>query len=349
MNPFSILLSRGNKITQFKDPLSKISIQQLFNYITDNEELKKISLPIRNLYLLDKTSYNKMKKELPYVVPSIFHPPYRSSENFGYSQLLILDIDHISQTQKNIQEIIQSIKNDPRILLFFTSPSGDGLKIFFYLKDRCSSKEVYSQFYKQFSLQFANQYNLLTTIDKSTSDVTRACFLCHDPHAYLNTNNPEPLSINLDSILQHITTINNTPSNPNDSSNNNNNNNPPLQTNHQDIPKEIYDEIRKTLNPKNFLKEQNKQKNVYITQKLKELDPIIHSKLSSLPHIQTFNIRPISYALQISITIQNKIGEINLFHGKKGFSIVISTKSNTDLNTSLLLKQILNDILSNLP
>jgi len=339
MDLSNLFLSLGNNITQANDPLQKINIYQLHSLLTSNEDLKQKSIPLKQLYLIDKSSYNQAKRKLPYVVPSIFSPPFRLKTNFGFSQLLILDIDHISQTNKTTSEIKQLIIKDPRVLLLFTSPSGDGLKVFFLLKERCSSDIIYSNFYKQFAQQFAAQYNLITSIDKSTSDVTRACFLSFDPHTYFNPQNVEPININIEpSIFTNNSSDNNNSTIPDQSD-------LPTPKNKQELPKEIYDEIRKTLNPQAFEKELKKQNNVIVTNELKTIEPLIHQKLQEIRHIQNFSIKRISYGLQININVHNTIGEINLYHGKKGFSIVLSTRTNTHSDTSLLLKHIVQQVI----
>jgi len=340
MKELNLFLSLGQNITQQHDPLQKINISQLVAWLSDNEELKQMSVSLKQLYLLDKSSYNQMKRKLPYVVPGIFSPPYRLKANFGYTQFLILDIDHISQTGRTVLEIKNQIKKDPRVILAFTSPSGDGIKVFFVLGERCSSPELYSGFYKYFSHQFASQYNLLASVDKVTSDVTRACFLCHDADVYWNKGEVEPLNIDINQLLSLEEGALSKEKGEGEKVQQ-------VDRKKNELPKEIFDEIRRTLNPEAMKKQSRTEEKVYITRQLKDLEPRIHDRFRSLQQkIQSYNIRHISYALQISVTIGGAMGEVNLFHGKRGFSIVVSTRSNTNADVSELLKDILQDVIN---
>lgn len=107
-----------------------------------------------------------------------------------HSGLICLDFDHL----KDVEAIFEALKEDTyfETLLLFRSPSGDGLKwvisfhdsYFRYGKDG----ESYSDYQVRF---FAGLYNYIfnhydVEVDRSCRNLSRACFLPHDPAAYLN-------------------------------------------------------------------------------------------------------------------------------------------------------------------
>jgi hypothetical protein len=73
-------------------------------------------------------------------------------------------------------------------MLAFVSPSGDGLKLVYALKQKISSLKEYSDFYKSFSRKLASQFNIEAFVDFKTSDATRICFLSYDINLYYNKN-----------------------------------------------------------------------------------------------------------------------------------------------------------------
>ena len=91
----------------------------------------------------------------------------------------------------------------------------------------------------------------------------------------------------------------------------------------QDLPTDIIREIREKLNPKIKKRRENK---VYVPE---ELDAIIETIKNSMGEydIKTEIVKNISYGKQFKFSIKNIWAEINLFYGKKGFTIVKTTKN----------------------
>jgi len=174
------MLMIGNRVTDNKTPLKKIEINQVVALIRNpNNELAKHTKALRQLLLINKDAYQRSKRMLKYIVPSVFNPPFRKLDNFAYSQHLILDLDKVSMADLDPVKLKNQIKQDPRVQVIFISPSQDGLKIIFELDQRISDTSQYSIFYKHFAHKFASAYNLLQVVDMQTNDATRACFLCH--------------------------------------------------------------------------------------------------------------------------------------------------------------------------
>lgn len=107
------------------------------------------------------------------------------------SGLICFDFDHVV----DITSLKNKLLNDPNFVtrLLFTSPSGDGLKwIISFNADESEHREYFSAV----ANYLHSTYHV--EVDKSGSDICRACFLPHDPDAYLND---DPSSSPLQSFI----------------------------------------------------------------------------------------------------------------------------------------------------
>lgn len=194
------MLMYGLNIQSSADKLQPISVKNIFEMIRkpDSEFISRIK-QLRVIRQLDIKQYASMKKSLPYFVCSSFNLPFRRTENFAYTNLFVIDIDHILDKGLNIQSLRRRIQSDERVILCYVSPGGDGLKVLFRLSDKCYDAGMYSLFYKTFLRGFSDEYELQQVIDKRTCDVTRACFISYDEDAYYNEN---AVSVVMNSYLE---------------------------------------------------------------------------------------------------------------------------------------------------
>lgn len=93
------------------------------------------------------------------------------------SGLMCLDLDHLHNLAAKKRKLIADTFLNA--LLVFTSPSGDGLKV--VIKNPFNSGN-YSQDYKRVSEYVFRRFAL--QVDK-TSNIAWACFICHDPEAWI--------------------------------------------------------------------------------------------------------------------------------------------------------------------
>lgn len=96
-----------------------------------------------------------------------------------HSGLLCLDFDHLEELDLTRQLLLKDPWLETQLL--FTSPSGDGLKWIISIDTDLASHRDY---FNSVSNYLKHTYSLQP--DPSGKDVSRACFLCHDPTAYLN-------------------------------------------------------------------------------------------------------------------------------------------------------------------
>jgi len=98
------------------------------------------------------------------------------------SGLMVFDFDHVDQVY-NIREFKQTLLENTLFdtqLLFF-SPSGTGVKWVVGIDLQSSSNLVW---FEGIAAYVRKKYGM--EVDRSGKDVSRACFLCHDPEVYIN-------------------------------------------------------------------------------------------------------------------------------------------------------------------
>lgn len=166
-------------------PSGVTSVKQLHTYITSNEWLKERTLSVQDA-LSDEKRFRKLKQNLlPYVTPAgVFlsqgRPPvipfrrvchrYRPSplagETLHWRDTLFAD-------------------NKLRPDLAFVSPSTTGVKLLvpYRLSPKASIEESFDKARLSAWEYLKWKYGL--NADASNADLSRACFLCHDPSAKL--------------------------------------------------------------------------------------------------------------------------------------------------------------------
>lgn len=97
----------------------------------------------------------------------------------SHSGLLCIDFDHLQSVDLLRNQLLQDEYFDTQML--FVSPSGDGLKWIIAIDTKQSTHSNYFAAVANYILQ---TYGV--EVDKSGRDISRACFLPHDPMAYIN-------------------------------------------------------------------------------------------------------------------------------------------------------------------
>ena len=271
------MLLFGTNIQSAADELRKVQEEYLYNSLRNPKPTIAATIKqLRIIYGMDKNGYNQLKRKLPYFVCGQFNPPFRRKENFAYTENFILDFDHLSSKQLSLKEVREKIIQDQQVLMCFASPSEDGIKVMFRLKERCYDAGIYSIFYKAFAATFAMRHNLMQVSDSKTSD------------------------------------------------------------------KEILECIRQKLNPKSSPKTETKQ--AFVPERLNEIIDNLKQFIEATG-VQVTEIINIQYAKKIRARLGQREAEINLFYGKRGFSVVISPRSGTNEELNDLLAEIVNNFL----
>lgn len=269
---------------------------------------------LRKLAQLDKKAYATAKLGLPYLIGAVFGDNIRHTDHFEAIHYLILDFDQCLQSPVQSQHLRQRIALRSEVWLMFVSPNGSGLKVWFRLQEPCTDPAVFKAFYRAFSSKFAEDIDLLGTLDTRTCDVTRVCFLSHDPSTYYSPN-ATPLDwqhwqakqdefndISLDGSLNIEL-----PSKPT------------LNT-------EVYQQILKKVNPKAPARPHNEPH-------VPALVESVQATLVQLLEVHDIGIEQLvrlPYGLKFCCMRQLKRAEVSVFYGKRGFSVVKTPKSGTD-------------------
>lgn len=321
------MLLFGTNIQSAADELKKVQEEYLYNSLRNPKPAIAATIQqLRIVYSMDAKGYAQLKRKLPYFVCGQFNPPFRRKENFAYTESFILDFDHLSSKQLSLKTIHDNIIQDEQVMMCFTSPSEDGLKVMFRLKERCYDAGLYSVFYKAFAATFAMRHNLTQVTDSKTSDVTRACFVSIDPNAYFNPNStPVDIKAYLDEAnpdalfkMKHEQDEHDKVAKKSDDK---------QASLPKDPDRDVLARIRQQLNPK----AQVEQHPAYVPDQLNEI--IAELKLFiEETGLQVTEIINIQYAKKIRARLGQKESEVNLFYGKRGFSVVISPRLGTMKN-----------------
>ena len=334
------MLSVGSNLISQTDALKKVKVDYLYHSLrnpkpTISSKIAQLRI-IRNL---DAKQYAFLKRQLPYVVCAMFNPPYRKTENFAYTEYFILDIDHLYEKGMNLKSVREKIQADRRVVMCFLSPSEDGLKVLFRLKERCYDAGLYSLFYKLFLKEFSNLYGLEQVIDERTSDVCRACFISIDAETFYR---PNAETVNMDTYLKR-----------NDvcslfDANRNLKKEIKEQTKEQTSGDKVIDPDKETVRRIKELLGATKVRPLktepFVPQQLDEIMTEL-KKFVEDTGILLYEVKNIQYGKKLRFKMGQKLAEINLFYGKHGFSVVQSPKTGTSAELNELMSQLVNSFI----
>jgi predicted P-loop ATPase len=166
----------------FNEVIENQKIIEVLNDIKTGKYINVITYLRKSLAESKMEAYERAKKSLPAFTPSASFKGGRKLEFVrAYTQIVVLDIDNLTQEQLTNAKAL-AIQNQYTFAAF-TSPSGNGLKIFV----RVNSLQ---ENHKEAFLKLQKYYEELLTlpIDKSGKDVTRLCFVSYDTDLFLNEN-----------------------------------------------------------------------------------------------------------------------------------------------------------------
>ena len=334
------MLLAGKNITSANDQLVKLPVAYLYNSLRNpkSEMLSKMQ-QLRVIQNLDPKQYSYQKRQLPYFVCAAFSPSYRRTENFAYTEYFVVDLDHLHQKGMEMHTVRQQIEQDSRVHLCFQSPSADGLKILFKLKEKCSDSGLYSLFYKSFVQQFAKEFNIEQVVDIKTCDVARACFVSVDANAYYNES-PE-----LVDWQKYINTENSYELFELKKAFDKQEKEALTEEKTEATPKAIdpdadaLQRIKQMLNP-NARKTQIKENNAYVPEELNLIMSDLRAYIENTG-VVIAEIVNIHYGKKLRLKLGLKLAEVNLFYGKRGFSVVISPRCGTNAELNQMMVELI--------
>ena len=168
-----------DKFSYFDAPITnttrnrEYSLFEAYRNITTDIELQNLTHMVRN-------APHIKSKILPYITASGLFKERKFSEIISYSSIVSIDLDDLEMDDTN-QGIKTKIFADTFLNpgLIFVSPSGNGLKIF--IRVTHGDPQQHNDYFNAVSMYLYSTYSV--TADPACRDISRACFLCHDPNA----------------------------------------------------------------------------------------------------------------------------------------------------------------------
>ena len=171
-----------SKYKNFGTRLEDVSIFTIFQDIKSNKYESEINAIRFAMHSEKLEMADKLKSELLAFTASGTFGKQRKKEFINsYSQIVNLDFDHIPL--EDLSSLITKINDCEHTLASFVSPRGEGLKVFIKIN---SNAEKHTIAYSQ----VANYYQNLTgfDFDPKCKDISRLCFVSHDPNLFINEN-----------------------------------------------------------------------------------------------------------------------------------------------------------------
>ena len=162
------------------------TLQDLIDAIQSDEFKPKIERLRATLEAGDDDGYAVAKKDLQAVSISGTCDGKRANAiqegRFTHSGFLQLDFDAVDNIGWEVEEIVEILRAEPRIVGAFVSPSGQGVKGIARIP-ACSTKEEHAACFASARNHFRSS-NLV--IDEACKDPVRLMFISHDPAAWLD-------------------------------------------------------------------------------------------------------------------------------------------------------------------
>lgn len=158
-------------------PHKSISLLDAYNYIIGEyakqrtEKLRDIKNP--------KQARQYKASTFDYCTFSGMFQTRNDKALISHSGLLCVDFDHLQSVDLLRNQLMQDEYFDTQLL--FVSPSGDGLK---WIIPIDTEQTTHSDYFAAVANYILQTYGI--AVDKSGKDISRACFLPHDPQAFIN-------------------------------------------------------------------------------------------------------------------------------------------------------------------
>ena len=332
------MLSVGISLTSQADTLKKVKVEYLYHSLRNPKpEISARITQLRIVRNIDVKRYALLKRQLPYVVCAMFNPPYRRTENFAYTEYFIVDIDHLYDKGMDPEAVRQCLKVDSRVMMCFLSPGEDGLKVLFRLKERCYDAGIYSLFYKLFVKEFSLRYGLEQVIDERTCDVCRACFISMDNDTYYN---PEAEQISIDAYIEkdNVSALFEAKASLDKEikEQQKQNKEKEKEEHNPDPDEEVMSRVKTLLNPKS---KAIPKPEPYVPERLEEIMGELKMYVENTG-VQLYEIVNIQYGKKLRFRVSHKLAEINLFYGKRGFTVVQSPRCGVSGELNELMAQL---------
>ena len=154
-------------------------------YRTLLDELNKIN---ENNEPLDfekhKTKTDRFKKTLPaYAVAGLFGNGVTNKQFKSSSGLFLVDVDKLIDSEE-VNKVKQTLAGIPSVAFTFISPGALGLKAAFRIAPTFISNDTSHTVFKVIAAWLTDEFAI--EVDATCKDISRKCFVSHDPDIYVN-------------------------------------------------------------------------------------------------------------------------------------------------------------------
>lgn len=158
-------------------PDSAFTLLDAYNYIVGNQAMERTD----KLRSFNDGKQSRMFKaaNFDYCTFSGIFTTRTDKALIKHSGLLCIDFDHLQNLDSLRSQLLQDEYFDTQLL--FRSPSGDGLK---WVIEIDISQTTHADYFRAVANYLFQTYGV--EADKSGKDISRACFLPHDPYCFIN-------------------------------------------------------------------------------------------------------------------------------------------------------------------
>lgn len=168
-----------------KRPIRSIMVREVVEHIKSDRLKASIERLRGYLAVGNKPAYDAGKLELMGVSWAGTFSYLNKDSLTERSGLVVIDFDHLGAELPRVRKALEA---DPSVAVCFTSPSGDGLKAVYAVGNMADHPTAWRA--------TADRAQRITGIesDPKNKDVSRLCFLSHDPDCY---HNPAPVPVDI--------------------------------------------------------------------------------------------------------------------------------------------------------
>lgn len=336
MTRFSKSIFYRGEISSSNPALVSTNVESIITAIRTDSKLKEQVGLLRRVLKVDYEAYRRQKTRLPFFIGAQFEEGVRRMDRLISVSSFVLDIDHCFQGLPFDRDLVGELKSDRRIYFMFRSPSGSGLKIVFLLSRPIEQPKQFTDFYRTFVYKFSKQYQLQEYADTVTSDVTRVCFLSHDPDMHYN-----PLAIPVD-VEEYTARTEEEETDQTEVSELKADTEKPLRNESSGPDKEQYRAILQKLGSRKAVQ---CRRNVKVPHQLDALMPELQDQITHHGFVieEVLNIQ---YGKKVKVVHESLWAEVNIFYGKKGFSVVLSPKRGSDPDLGEVVERLAHEAIS---
>lgn len=159
-------------------PRANITLLDAYRAIT-TEYLKETTQKLR--FISNEVDNRKYKtSHFPYITPSGIFTKRDDNCIIEHSGYIAIDLDNLNDVEAVKMQLMKDIYFETELI--FISPNGNGIK--WIISIDVKGKYSHSDNFQAIRNYLKETYSL--DADKSCKNVSRACFLCYDPTAWIH-------------------------------------------------------------------------------------------------------------------------------------------------------------------